>query len=73
MCIRLTLEASDPETEGLLSYLEGRFGTNDVHKRTVLKAALGWLELRVPLTFSDSPEKRCTPLVVAPGEPQVSV
>ena len=72
MPVRLILEADDPETESVLAYHEGRFGANDVRKRTVLKAALGWLEIKCPLTFSDGVPERTSLQVSAGDVPPVS-
>lgn len=72
MSIQCSLQASDPETEALLLYLEKRFGSNEVHKRTVLKAALGWLEIKCPLTFSDGVPEKCTLQVAVDDQHLVS-
>lgn len=72
MSIRLVFEANDPETEALLTYLEGRFGANDVHKRTVLKCAQEWFEVKQPLPFSGPVPAKKLPEVLDRDRIQVS-
>ena len=72
MSIRFILEANDPETEALLMYLEGRFGAIDVHKRTVLKCALEWFEIKHQLPFSGPVPAKKLPEVLGHGRPPIS-
>lgn len=72
MSIQCSVQVNDPETEALLLYLESRFGQNASNKRTVLKAALEWLEIKCPLAFTDGVLGRCTLRVLVDDAQRVS-
>lgn len=72
MSIRLIFEANDPETEALLTYLEGRFGSNDIQKRNVLKCAQEWFEIKQPLPFSGPVPAKKLPEVLDHGRRLIS-
>jgi DNA-binding NarL/FixJ family response regulator len=51
MAIRLTVEASDPEVEGLLEYLQTQKHPTICSRISVLERAMKWLQASDPASF----------------------